>query len=33
VHEVAERVGYASVEHFSRTFRKVMGASPRAYVK
>lgn len=33
VHEVAERVGYASVEHFSRTFRKVMGASPRALAR
>jgi two-component system, response regulator YesN len=31
VHEVAERVGYASVEHFSRVFRRVMGASPRAW--
>lgn len=33
VREVAERVGYASVEHFSRTFRRVMGASPRDYAK
>jgi two-component system, response regulator YesN len=33
VHEVAERVGYASVEHFSRTFRRIMGASPRAWTQ
>jgi AraC-like DNA-binding protein/ActR/RegA family two-component response regulator len=33
VHEVAERVGYASAEHFSRTFRRVMGTSPRAWVE
>jgi AraC-like DNA-binding protein len=28
VYEVGERVGYPSVEHFSRLFKKVTGVSP-----
>jgi len=28
VYEIAERVGYSNVEHFSRVFRKVAGTSP-----
>ena len=28
VYEVGERVGYPSVEHFSRVFKKVAGISP-----
>jgi two-component system response regulator YesN len=31
VYEVAERVGYPSVEHFSRTFKRMVGASPARY--
>jgi AraC-like DNA-binding protein len=28
VYEVAERVGYPNVEHFSRVFKKLVGVSP-----
>jgi len=28
VYEIAERVGYSNVEHFSRVFRKIAGTSP-----
>jgi two-component system response regulator YesN len=31
VYEVAERVGYQNVEHFSRVFKKVAGTSPSAW--
>ncbi|HUX20392.1 MAG TPA: AraC family transcriptional regulator [Spirochaetia bacterium] len=31
VYEVSERVGYRSVEHFSRSFRKEIGRSPGDY--
>ncbi|HVP18531.1 MAG TPA: helix-turn-helix domain-containing protein [Spirochaetia bacterium] len=31
VYEVAERVGYQNVEHFSRVFKKVAGMSPSAW--
>lgn len=31
IHEIAEFVGYDSVDHFSRTFKKVMHASPAEY--
>lgn len=31
VYEVAERVGYSSVAHFTRTFKKVTGISPKEY--
>ena len=33
VSEIAEKVGYDSVDHFSRTFRKVYGMSPMEYKK
>jgi two-component system response regulator YesN len=32
VYEVAERVGFHNVEHFSRVFKKVTGASPSAWM-
>jgi len=32
VYEVAERVGFHNVEHFSRVFKKVAGASPSAWM-
>nr|WP_326183719.1 response regulator [uncultured Oscillibacter sp.] len=31
VSEVAERVGYGDVKHFSKTFKKIVGISPRDY--
>jgi two-component system response regulator YesN len=31
VYEVAERVGFVNVEHFSRVFKKLAGASPSAW--
>ncbi len=31
VYEVAERVGYSSVAHFTRTFKRVTGVSPKEY--
>jgi two-component system response regulator YesN len=31
VYEVAERVGYPNVEHFSRTFKRIVGESPVRY--
>ena len=31
VHDVAERVGYRNDSHFTRTFRKFTGTSPKAY--
>jgi len=31
VYEVGERVGYPSVEHFSRSFKRAVGASPARY--
>ena len=33
VTEVAERCGYASIHHFSRTFKEHTGLSPLQYVK
>lgn len=33
ISEIAEKVGYDSVDHFSRTFRKVYGVSPLEYKK
>ena len=33
VSEIAEKVGYDSVDHFSRTFRNVYGVSPMEYKK
>jgi len=33
IHEIAELVGYDSVDHFSRTFKKTFGASPLEYRK
>jgi two-component system response regulator YesN len=31
IYEIAERTGYRNPEHFSRTFKKIMGASPKEY--
>ena len=31
VYEVAERVGYPSVEHFSRSFKRIVGVNPARY--
>lgn len=33
ISEIAEAVGYDSVDHFSRTFRRVYGVSPQEYKK
>ena len=33
ISEIADAVGYDSVDHFSRTFRKVYGLSPQEYKK
>ena len=33
ISEIADAVGYDSVDHFSRTFRKVYGTSPLDYRK
>lgn len=33
IYEIAERVGYANVEHFSRCFKKHTGVSPNQYLK
>ena len=33
VYEVAERVGFQNVEHFSRVFKKVAGTSPSAWTE
>ena len=33
VQEVAEMMNFADPLHFSRTFKKVMGISPSAFVK
>ncbi len=33
VYEIADRVGYANVEQFSRMFKRVVGKSPREYLK
>lgn len=33
IYEIAERVGYPNPEHFSRTFKKVMGTSPTRYLR
>jgi len=33
VYEVAERVGYQNVEHFSRVFKKMAGTSPSAWAE
>lgn len=32
IYEIAEAAGFSSVEHFSRTFKKVVGVSPKHYV-
>jgi two-component system, response regulator YesN len=32
IYEIAEASGFASVEHFSRTFKKVMGIGPKQYM-
>jgi two-component system response regulator YesN len=31
IYEIAERTGYPNTEHFSRTFKKIMGRSPKEY--
>ena len=31
IYEIAERTGYRNSEHFSRTFKKIMGGSPKEY--
>jgi YesN/AraC family two-component response regulator len=31
VYEIAERVGYNNVEHFTRVFKKLVGSSPSVY--
>lgn len=31
MYEISERVGYRSVEHFNRTFKKIFGVSPKDY--
>jgi two-component system, response regulator YesN len=31
IYEIAEKVGYENVEHFSRVFKKVIGVSPNQY--
>jgi two-component system, response regulator YesN len=31
IYEIAEKVGYGSIEHFSRVFKKVTGKSPKEY--
>jgi len=33
VYEIAERVGFANAEYFSKTFKKVTGKSPNAFFK
>ena len=33
VYEVAEKVGYTSVEQFSRMFKKTIGKSPKEFLK
>lgn len=33
IYEIAERVGYSNSEHFSRTFKKVMGKSPKRFIE
>lgn len=33
IYEVAEKVGYSSTEHFSRSFKEVTGKSPKEYLK
>ena len=33
VYEVAERVGYSNIEQFSKMFKKVVGKSPKAFMK
>ena len=33
VSEIADAVGYDSVDHFSRTFRKIYGVPPQEYKK
>jgi two-component system, response regulator YesN len=32
IYQIAEASGFASVEHFSRTFKKVMGMGPKQYM-
>ncbi len=31
IYEIAERIGYSNTEHFSRTFKKIIGQSPKEY--
>jgi YesN/AraC family two-component response regulator len=31
IYEIAELTGYPNTEHFSRTFKKIMGQSPKEY--
>lgn len=33
VYEIAEKVGYHNVEHFSRIFKQITGKSPKEYMK
>ncbi|GMQ59288.1 hypothetical protein AN1V17_36850 [Vallitalea sediminicola] len=33
IYEICYSVGYANVEHFSRTFKKIVGMSPKQYKK
>ena len=33
VYEIAEKVGYQNVEHFSRIFKNITGKSPKEYMK
>lgn len=32
IYEIAEKVGYENVEHFSRVFKKRVGVSPKEYM-
>ncbi|MBO9596510.1 MAG: response regulator [Cohnella sp.] len=33
IYEVAEKVGYANTEHFSRSFKEVTGMSPKSFMR
>jgi YesN/AraC family two-component response regulator len=32
IYEISERIGYSNTEHFSRTFKKYMGKSPKRFL-